>query len=101
MKNARLSFLILAFMLTAICAAGEQPNILWITSEDNGPQLGCYGDEYAVTPNIDALAQTSLRYHRCWSNAPVCAPDGTTYANVCYAFKDGWESRCVTEGECD
>ena len=32
--------------------------------------------------------------------APVCAPDGTTYANVCYAFKDGWESRCVTEGEC-
>ena len=22
----------------------------------------------------------------------------TTYANVCY-FKDGWESRCVTEGE--
>ena len=33
--------------------------------------------------------------------APVCAPDGTTYANVCYAFKDGWETRCVTEGECD
>ena len=32
---------------------------------------------------------------------PVCSPDGTTYANVCYAVKDGWEEGCVTEGECD
>ena len=23
--------------------------------------------------------------------APVCAPDGTTYANLCYAIKVGWE----------
>jgi len=89
MKNTRLSFLIFAFMLTAICAAEEQPNILWITSEDNGPQLGCYGDEYAITPNIDALAQTSLRYHRCWSNAPVCAPARTTIISGMYATSLG------------
>ena len=35
--------------------AAERPNILWIVSEDNGPYLGCYGDERAVTPNIDGL----------------------------------------------
>ena len=34
----------------------ERPNILWITSEDNGPFLGCYGDEYANTPNLDKFA---------------------------------------------
>ena len=34
----------------------ETPNILWITSEDNGRFLGCYGDEIAATPNLDALA---------------------------------------------
>ena len=33
--------------------------------------------------------------------APVCAPDGTTYSNLCYAIKDGWEERCVKEGECN
>ncbi len=55
-----------------------QPNILWITSEDNGPQLGCYGDTYADTPNIDALAARGMRYDNCWSNAPVCAPARTT-----------------------
>lgn len=56
----------------------QRPNILWVTSEDNGPQLGCYGDEYADTPNIDALAAKSMMYNHCWSNAPVCAPARTT-----------------------
>lgn len=76
-------------LLTATMAIGKQPNILWITSEDNGPQLGCYGDEYANTPNIDALAQRSLRYHRCWSNAPVCAPARTTIISGMYATSLG------------
>lgn len=76
-------------LLTATMAIGKHPNILWITSEDNGPQLGCYGDEYAKTPNIDALAQRSLRYHRCWSNAPVCAPARTTIISGMYATSLG------------
>ncbi|MEM8732577.1 MAG: sulfatase-like hydrolase/transferase [Planctomycetota bacterium] len=54
------------------------PNILWLTSEDNGPELGCYGDDYADTPNLDKLADDGIRYLNCWSNAPVCAPARTT-----------------------
>ena len=34
----------------------DRPNILWLTSEDHGPQMGCYGDAYASTPHIDGLA---------------------------------------------
>lgn len=55
-----------------------RPNILWVTSEDNGPEIGAYGDEFADTPNIDALAARGMRYENCWSNAPVCAPARTT-----------------------
>jgi len=51
----------------------ETPNILWITSEDNGKFLGCYGDEIAATPNLDALAGQGVRYTSCFANAPVCA----------------------------
>lgn len=62
----------------SLAAAEERPNILWITTEDNGQELGCYGDSYVESPNIDALAGQSLRYRTAWSNAPVCAPARTT-----------------------
>ncbi|TWU16344.1 sulfatase-like hydrolase/transferase [Allorhodopirellula heiligendammensis] len=68
------------------------PNILWLTSEDNGPQLGCYGDAYADTPHIDELAARSLRYKMCWSNAPVCAPARTTIISGMYATSLGGEN---------
>ncbi len=65
-------------------SAPPRPNFLWITSEDNGPQLGCYGDAYATTPNIDALAAKGMLYANCWSNAPVCAPARTTIVSGFY-----------------
>ncbi len=40
----------------------ETPNILWITSEDNSPMLGCYGDTFATTPNLDQLASEGFLY---------------------------------------
>src|SRR6185312_8763427 len=33
--------------------SAARPNVLWITCEDISPNLGCYGDTYAVTPNLD------------------------------------------------
>ena len=33
----------------------QKPNILWISCEDISPNLGCYGDSYASTPNLDRL----------------------------------------------
>ena len=61
-----------------------KPNILWITSEDNGPHLGSYGDTYATTQNLDALAARGSIYLNAWSNAPVCAPARTTIISGVY-----------------
>lgn len=69
----------------------DRPNILWITSEDNGLELGCYGDEYATSPHIDALAADGLRYNFCWSTAPVCAPARTTIISGMYPQSLGAE----------
>ena len=52
----------------------KPPNILWITVEDISPNLGCYGDPLAHTPNLDALASKGFRYNNAIANAPVCAP---------------------------
>lgn len=68
-----------------------RPNILWLTSEDHGPQVGCYGDTQAVTPHIDALAAKGLRYRFAWSNAPVCAPSRTTIISGLYPTATGAE----------
>src|SRR4051812_3363488 len=80
--------------LPLACAAQEQarPNILWITCEDIGPQLRCYGDEYAVTPNLDALAARGVRYSHAWSNAPVCAPARTAIISGMYPPSTGSEN---------
>ncbi len=59
-------------------ATPRAPNVLWITSEDHGPHMGCYGDPYATTPNVDRLAARGMIYTHAWSNAPVCAPARTT-----------------------
>jgi len=76
--------LLLSFILSNATFAADKPNILWVTSEDNGPHLGCYGDNYADTPNIDSIAERGMIYRNAWSNAPVCAPARTTIITGMY-----------------
>lgn len=71
--------------------AYELPNILWITSEDNSPLLGCYGDEFATTPNLDQLAGEGFLYTNAYANAPVCAPARNTIISGVYACANGNE----------
>ena len=82
---------ILALLLSSIAAAQQpaSPNILWITSEDNGLHLGSYGDKYAVTPNLDQLAGRGMIYRNAWSTAPVCAPARTTLISGLYPPSTG------------
>ncbi len=61
------------------------PNILWITAEDMSPFVGCYGDAYAVTPNLDRLAAEGVRYTRAFATAPVCSPARACLINGLYA----------------
>ena len=68
---------------------GVRPNILWITSEDNSPLLGCYGDEQAHTPNLDALAAEGVRYRNAFANAPVCSAARSTLITGMYACSVG------------
>ena len=61
-------------LLAAGVRASDRPNILWITCEDTGPHLGAYGDAFAVTPHLDALAREGVRYTRAFAYTGVCAP---------------------------
>ena len=66
--------LCLLFALGLSANAATRPNIVWLIGEDMGPELGCYGDTNAITPNMDRLAHEGARYTHCFTHAPVCAP---------------------------
>ncbi|NQT53641.1 sulfatase, partial [bacterium] len=51
-----------------------RPNVLWFSTEDISPDLGCYGDPYAVTPHLDRFAAQGVRYDAAFAHMGVCAP---------------------------
>ncbi len=54
-------------------SAADQPNILFLLSDDHSyPFLSCYGDANVKTPNIDRLAAEGMRFHRFFTAAPQC-----------------------------
>jgi len=76
--------LLLALGAAGALSAADRPNILWIVLEDLSPEIGAYGDPYAVTPNIDRLAAQSVLYTRAFANAGACAPARSTLITGMY-----------------
>lgn len=66
------------FILVVWSASAQQqqrPNILWLVLEDTSPDfIGCYGNEHAKTPTVDALAKSGVRFTNAFSTGSVCSP---------------------------
>ncbi|MCD6374171.1 MAG: sulfatase [Caldisericaceae bacterium] len=52
----------------------KKPNILFIAVDDLRPELGCYGSEIAVTPNLDRLAMDGLMFENAYCQQAICGP---------------------------
>ncbi len=72
MKSTLLT--LLSLVASTLHAAAEQPNILFIAIDDLRPEIGAYGVNRAITPNIDKLAATSVRFDRAYVTYPLCLP---------------------------
>ena len=94
MGNSRRSFLKLMGGLPLALSFGQgqqapmRPNILWLIAEDLGPQLRCYGDNQAFTPNLDRLARDGVRFTRFYSGM-VCSPSRSSFMTGMYATSIG------------
>ena len=65
--------------LTWSLSAAEQMNVLLIIADDLRPELGCYGAEYMVTPNIDQLAKEGTLFERAYVQQPVCTASRASF----------------------
>jgi len=55
--------------------SGRKPNIVFILVDDLGwSDLGCYGNPFHETPNIDRLAREGMRFTDAYAACPVCSP---------------------------
>lgn len=104
MKTSKL-FLFLGLILMAKFnyaqkKSAEKPNIVLIMADDMGyGDLGCYGNEDIKTPNIDKLAENSLKFTDFHSNGAVCTPTRAALLTGNYQQRSGLEGVIYVRGE--
>jgi arylsulfatase len=65
------------FMLaiSGLQAAERPPNVILLLADDLGyGELGCYGQKWIKTPNIDRLAREGILFTQHYAGNAVCAP---------------------------
>ncbi len=60
--------------LTPHCPPPTDPTYCSFCVDDLKPNLGCYEDKLAKTPNIDKLASRGMIFDRAYCNQAVCSP---------------------------
>lgn len=60
---------------TAQAQEAQKPNIIYIMCDDMGyGDLGCYGQKYISTPNLDKMAAEGMLFTDAYAGSPVSAP---------------------------
>ena len=82
----------------------RRPNLIYVFADQlRYSSCGYSGDEYARTPNIDALASQGANLHQAISSTPVCAPYRASLMTGKYQSSTGMvinELRLSPEHEC-
>lgn len=74
----------------------QRPNILWICSDQQRfDTLGCYGNSFVRTPNIDRLAANGMLFEYAYSQSPVCTPSRSSFLTGRYPRT----TRCRQNGQ--
>jgi len=80
MKQKMISVMIcsLGFLLVGVASA-KPMNVLFISIDDLRPEVGCYGVDEMLTPNIDRLAAKGVQFKHAYCQYPVCNPSRASF----------------------
>ena len=74
----------------------KRPNILWVCSDQQRfDSLGCYGNHFVRTPNLDRLAAGGILFEHAYSQSPVCTPSRASFLTGRYPRT----TRCRQNGQ--
>lgn len=78
-------------LLASHCArAADRPNIILFIADDvSWNDYGCYGNEHARTPSIDALAGNGLKFTNAYLTASSCSPSRASIVTGRYPHNNG------------
>ena len=112
-----IKLLLIGTLVTSLCfspitADTNQPNILWIITDDHRPDsiqaynratTGNADSElgYVLSPNIDRLVEQGVLFTRAFCNSPACGPSRTSMHTGRYPFRNGKYAREATHQEAD
>ncbi len=68
------TLLLIAAFISGLSIAKKPPNILFIAVDDLKPSINCFGDDFAITPNIDRLAETGTVFQNNHCQQALCGP---------------------------
>ena len=94
---------VLVLVAASLASASERPNVLLIVSEDNGPELGCYGEPFVETPVLDQLAADGVRFHNAYVPQAGCSQSRAALLTGLYPHQNGqiglatWKFRMYSE----
>ena len=75
MRNLLLTLLLVTLANSALAEQNTKPNIIFIFIDDMGwGDVGCYGNDFIDTPNIDQLAKGGMRFTDFYAAGAVCSP---------------------------
>lgn len=74
----------------------KRPNILFIcTDQQRADSLGCMGASWAVTPNLDKLAEQGALFQNCYVQNPICSPSRASVFTGKYVANHGLHANGV------
>jgi arylsulfatase A-like enzyme len=71
-KNKYILLFLFLFLLCSCTGKQDQPNVLFICVDDLRPELGCYGNSVALSPNLDELASDGIVFLNHFVQVPTC-----------------------------